>query len=62
MCMLHWFGSPDGFLSHEGSIRPSSPTINDNYVVGISLSYGDSYMDEIISCPCNVPEYYVGDD
>ena len=37
----YWCGFPDGFLSHEGS-RPSSPTINDNYVDSISLTYGNT--------------------
>ena len=33
-----WFGSPDGFAGSERS----STTINDNYVDGISLTYGTS--------------------
>ena len=32
-----WFGHPDGFI---GSNRNSNTTINDNYVDGISLTYG----------------------
>ena len=31
----YWFGSPDGFS------RPNDTTINDNYVDGISLTYGN---------------------
>ena len=34
-----WFGTPDGFT---GSERSSTTTINDNYVDGISLTYGTS--------------------
>ena len=32
-----WFGTPDGFT---GTSRSSSTTINENYVDGISLTYG----------------------
>ena len=32
-----WFGNPDGFI---GSNRNSNTNINDNYVDGISLTYG----------------------
>ena len=63
-----WFGTPDGFT---GSQRLSS-TINDNYVDGISLTYGTStkthiwtfIADEVGSnqnCPFQVPQY-VGND
>ena len=63
-----WFDSPDGFT---GSQRPSR-TINDNYVDGISLTYGTSNKTHIWTfiadglknnqnCPRQVPEY-VGSD
>ena len=57
----YWFGDPDGF-----SGRPSSTTINDNYVDGISLTYGNIsnrnhiwtfIADQGQSCPGEVPEY-----
>ena len=59
-----WFGTPDGFT---GSQRSSS-TINDNYVDGISLTYGTSNKTHIWTfiadgirnnqnCPRQVPEY-----
>ena len=62
-----WFGTPEGFT---GSQRSSS-TINDNYVDGISLTYGTSNKNHIWTfiadgirntqnCPHQVPEY-VGD-
>ena len=38
-----WFGSPDGFTGSERS----STTINDNYVDGISLTYGTSNITHI---------------
>ena len=63
-----WFDSPDGFT---GSQRPSR-TINDNYVDGISLTYGTSNKTHIWTfiadgagsnqnCPRQVP-VYVGSD
>ena len=63
-----WFDSPDGFT---GSQRPSR-TINDNYVDGISLTYGTSNKTliwtfiadgagNIQNCPRQVPAY-VGSD
>ena len=63
-----WFDNPDGFT---GSQRPSR-TINDNYVDGISLTYGTSNKTHIWTfiadglknnqnCPRQVPEY-VGSD
>ena len=63
-----WFGFPDGFT---GSKR-SSTTLNDNYVDGISLTYGTSNkthiwtliadgVGSIQNCPREVPEY-VGSD
>ena len=33
-----WIGSPNGFGSSDESVRPSSSTINDNYVDDISLT------------------------
>ena len=62
-----WFGTPDGFTGSERS----STTINDNYVDGISLTYGTSSKTHIWTfiadgvgsnqnCPRPVPEY-VGD-
>ena len=62
-----WFGTPDGFAGSERSFT----TINDNYVDGISLTYGTSnkthlwtfIADEFLSnqnCPRQVPGY-VGD-
>ena len=59
-----WFGSPDGFTGSERS----STTINDNYVDGISLTYGTSSRTHIWTliadgagsnqnCPRQVPEY-----
>ena len=63
-----WFDNPDGFT---GSQRPSR-TINDNYVDGISLTYGTPNKTHIWTfiadglknnqnCPRQVPEY-VGSD
>ena len=63
-----WFDNPDGFT---GSQRPSR-TINDNYVDGISLTYGTSNKTHIWkfiayglknnqNSPRQVPEY-VGSD
>ena len=63
-----WFGRPDGFT---GSSRSTSTSINDNYVDGISLTYGstpnrnhiwtfiaDGYDGNAIqSCPHNIPDY-----
>ena len=61
-----WFGSPDGFTGR------SSATINDNYVDGISLTYGTSSRTHIWTfiadgegsnqnCPRQLPEY-IGSD
>ena len=63
-----WFGIPDGFTGSERS----STTINDNYVDGISLTYGTSrkthiwtfIADEVRSnqsCSRQAPQY-VGND
>ena len=60
-----WFGTPDGFI---GNSRSTSTTINDNYVDGISLTYGNKSSRTHIwtfiadnraiqNCPSNVPEY-----
>ena len=62
-----WFGRPDGFT---GSSRSSSTSINDNYVDGISLTYGstsnrnhiwtfiaDGYLTARQSCPRNISDY-----
>ena len=62
-----WFGFPDGFT---GNTRSSNTTINDNYVDGISLTYGstsnrnhiwtfiaDGYLTARQSCPRNIPDY-----
>ena len=62
-----WFSTPDGFT---GSSRSSSTTINDNYVDGISLTYGntsnrthiwtfiaDGYFGRSQNCPRQVPKY-----
>ena len=61
-----WFGFPDGFI---GSGRSPSTTINDNYVDGISLTYGNKSSRTHIwtfiadhgtnnqPCPSNIPEY-----
>ena len=61
-----WFGNPDGFI---GSGRSPSTTINDNYVDGISLTYGNKSSRthiwtfiadngaNIQNCPSNIPEY-----
>ena len=60
------FGTPDGFT---GRSRSSNTTINDNYVDGISLTYGNESNrthiwtfigDEEVNnlrCPRNVPEF-----
>ena len=60
----YWFGSPDGFS------RPNDTTINDNYVDGISLTYGnisnrthiwtfiaDGIINRKQNCPKQIPEY-----
>ena len=62
-----WFGLPGGFT---GSNRSSSTTINDNYVDGISLTYGsttnrshiwtfiaDGYYIYYQFCPHYIPSY-----
>ena len=62
-----WFGRPDGFT---GNNRSSNTTINNNYVDGISLTYGstsnknhiwtfiaDGYLTTKQSCPRNIPDY-----
>ena len=65
-----WFGHPDGFT---GTSRSSSTTINDNYVDGISLTYGNTSSRTHIwtffadqgqnnqCCPHSLPDY-VGND
>ena len=63
-----WFDNPDGFTGSQRTSR----TINDNYVDGISLTYGTSNKTHIWTfiadglknnqnCPRQVPEY-VGSD
>ena len=63
-----WFGTPEGFTGSERS----STTINDNYVDGISLTYGTSNKTHIWTfiadgerrnqnCPRQVPQY-IGSD
>ena len=60
-----FFGNPDGFI---GNSRSTSTTINDNYVDGISLTYGNKSSRthiwtfiadgaNIQNCPSNIPEY-----
>ena len=57
-----WFGYPDGYI---GSGRSPSTTINDNYVDGISLTYGKetsrthiwTFIADDRSCPNNIPDY-----
>ena len=61
-----WFGTPDGFT---GSNRSSSTTVNDNYVDGISLTYGNTSNrihiwtfvadghECVQNCPRAVPQY-----
>ena len=58
-----WFNYPDGFS------RPNNTTINDDYVDGISLTYGNTYNKNHIwtfiadglnrrqDCPRQIPEY-----
>ena len=61
------FSTPDGFT---GRSRSSSTTINDDYVDGISLTYGsrsnrthiwtfiaDGFYTLIQNCPRNIPDY-----
>ena len=63
----YWFGSPDGFIEVYRTLNSS---INDNYVDGISLTYGNTtnrnhiwtfIADGISSirqnCPREIPEY-----
>ena len=57
-----FFGTPDGF---SGTGRSTSTTINDNYVDGISLTYGKepsrthiwTFIANRQSCPNNIPDY-----
>ena len=61
-----WFGRPEGFT---GTNRSNSTTINDNYVDGISLTYGSTTNRTHIwtfvadgvrfkqNCPRNTPDY-----
>ena len=57
-----WFGHPDGFIGND---RNSNTTINDNYVDGISLTYGNepsrthiwTFIADHQSCPNNIPDY-----
>ena len=57
-----WFGQPDGFIGND---RNSSTTINENYVDGISLTYGKepsrthiwTFIADRQSCPNNIPDY-----
>ena len=65
----YWFGNPDGFT---GTNRSSSTSINDNYVDGISLTYGSTtnrthiwtfiadgytFIFQREYCPRNIPSY-----
>ena len=60
-----WFGRPDGFI---GSERNSNTSINENYVDGISLTYGKepsrthiwTFIADRQSCPPNNTPDYVG--
>ena len=55
-----WFGHPDGFIGHR-----TSTTLNENYVDGISLTYGKetsrthiwTFIADHRSCPNNIPDY-----
>ena len=57
-----WFGQPDGFIGND---RNSNTTINENYVDGISLTYGNepsrthiwTFIGDHQSCPNNIPDY-----
>ena len=57
-----WFGHPDGFIGND---RNSNTTINENYVDGISLTYGKepsrthiwTFIADHRSCPNNKPDY-----
>ena len=57
-----WYGHPDGFI---GNSRMNSTTINENYVDGISLTYGKepsrthiwTFIADHRSCPSNIPDY-----
>ena len=57
-----WFGHPDGFIGND---RNSNTTINENYVDGISLTYGKepsrthiwTFIADHRSCPNNIPNY-----
>ena len=61
-----WFGHPDGFT---GTSRSSNTTINDNYVDGISFTYGNTtnrihiwtFTADENYCPRQVP-LYVGNN
>ena len=39
---VHPAGTPDGFSSHNNQIPRNSQSVNQNYVDGVSLTYGDS--------------------
>ena len=62
-----WFGDPDGYI---GSGRSPSTTINENYVDGISLTYGRetsrthiwTFIADRQSCPPNNIPNYVGNN
>ena len=57
-----WYGRPDGFIGND---RNSNTTINENYVDGISLTYGKepsrthiwTFIADLQSCPNNIPDY-----
>ena len=57
-----WFGHPDGFIGND---RNSNTNINENYVDGISLTYGKepsrthiwTFIADRQSCPNNIPDY-----
>ena len=59
---ISWFGRPDGFIGND---RNSNTTINENYVDGISLTYGKepsrthiwTFIADHQSCPNNIPDY-----
>ena len=47
-------GTPDGFQRH-GSSRPTTPTINNNYVDGVSLTHGSSPRTHIWTYAATTP-------
>ena len=47
-------GTPDGFQQH-GSSRPATPTINDNYIDGVSLTHSNSPRTHIWTYAATTP-------